>query len=285
MWALALTLAAALPPLAEAKRPDGPVKDPLAAIIISSGQVVITPQGQRGFGASPGTRLGATDTIAVGARAWVVLGLVNGHAVRLDDDLTLRVDQLALLKAPPPSTSLKQQFDKLVTEKEQDSAGRLIGWNASQTAANVPSSVEGASKTGGDGSEKKNQKELETVAKPAPRSTAPPTPTPTPAETARPDPVSSAPTPPAPPKPGSIGSSGLAADATLTSCIVSTIEPLGADVKKLLGGKVVVRAKVRAEGTLVVQLPLGVNTPACAASWFSGKNLTAQWTEVTVTIP
>lgn len=296
MWAFALTLAAALPPLAEAPRPDGPVKDALAQVIISSGQVVITPEGKRGFGASSGTRLRANDTIAVGSRAWVVLGLVNGHAVRLDDDLSLRVDQLALLKAPPPSASLKQQFDKLVTEKEQDAAGRLIGWNASQTGANVPSSVEEVSRTGGGGNVKNNpapptpkSKDFESMktepkpTRPRDEQSAPPPPT-TPAELPRPDPVATAPA--KPPAPGSIGASGLSADATLTSCIVSTLAPLGAEVKKQLGTKIIVRAKLRADGTLLVQLPLGLNTSACAAAWFSGKpGLSQQWSDVTVTVP
>lgn len=279
MWALALAVVAALPPLTVAPRPDGAVKQPLAQIVMGEGTVSVTPSGAKGFDARVGMQLGATDTVTVGVGAWVALQLLdNGHVVRLDDDLSLRVGELALLKAPKQSQTLEQQLNRLVTRQEQDSAARLIGWNASQTAANVLGS---AQPTGGGPKSSKNPSSNEESAKRNERekdSRPPPKP---PLKSVPPD---SAPPPPAPmPEPAAV--IPLASDAELTKCIDQTVKGLGTEVTKLLGKQLVVRAKLRG-GVVVVQLPQGVNTPACAVSWFTGKpGLGAQWADVTVTLP
>lgn len=284
MWALALTLVAALPPLTDFPRPDGTVKTPLVQVLLRDGQVTITPSSGKTFDARTGMKLGAADTIAVGPNAWVAIHILgNDHVVRLDDDLSLRVAELALLKAPKHSQSLEQQFNRLVTTKEQDAGGRLIGWNVSQTAANVPNRV--VPDEGGGGkvktvevmprpeSKESGRPPGGVTTKEAEPSPSPPPPSPAPAQaTPAQRPAS---TPPMPP-----------ADATLTACVRETLEPLGADAKKVLGKTIVVRVKLKADGTLLVQLPRGVNAPPCALSWFSGKpGIGPKWSDVTVTLP
>ncbi|MFT3706525.1 MAG: hypothetical protein QM817_02545 [Archangium sp.] len=297
MWALALTVVAALPPLTVVARPDGEVKAPLAQVVLHDGTVTLTPAGQRAFGAQRGMQLAGTDTLTVAPGAWVVVHLLgNGHVVRLDDDLVLRVDQLAALKAPKQTQTLQQQLDRLVTLKEQDSAAtRLIGWNAGQSGANVPQSTgptktkdTGADDEGGGGNFKanapkdmpKSSKAPESVqiGKPPPGASTPPPPPPKPGN------VNNAPSPvPAPPPPSKPDPAvALVADATLQACVTKSVESLGADVLASFGDQLVLRVKLR-DGAAVVQLPRGLPTPACATSWFYGKpGIGAAWTDVPV---
>jgi predicted transcriptional regulator len=288
MWALALTLVAALPPLDVVPRPDGEVKAPLAQVVLHAGAVTITPAATKGFEVKRGMQLGGSDTVTVGVGAWVVLNLLgNGQVVRLDDDLQLRVDQLAALKAQKQKASLEDQLNRLVTVKEQDAATRLIGWNAGQSGANVPQTVK---TTGGGGPEKKPRDESldeggGTQTKTAPKAPAPP---PKPTETKEKEETKKTPPPPPPgntapmapmPQPDPMP---LAADAALEACVVKSVQALGPEVLASLGESIVVRVKLR-DGTTVVQLPNGLPTPACAVSWFYGKpGLGAAWTDVRV---
>lgn len=295
MWALALTVVTALPPLTVAVRPDGEVKTPLAQVVLHDGTVTLTPAGGRAFGAQRGMQLAGSDTITVGVGAWVVVNILgNGHVVRLDDDLVLRVDQLAALKAPKQTQSLDQQLNRLVTVKEQDTAAtRLIGWNASQSGANVPQST----KTGGmkDDSGGGSMKETSTKAS-APKDSPKPLPKPPrPADTeeAKPPPGATSPPPPTPPiappiptpTPSPEGGSDTAApvaDAALNACVLKSVQALGPEVLASFGDQLVLRVKLR-DGAAVVQLPNGLPTPACATSWFYGKpGIGAAWTAVPV---
>jgi hypothetical protein len=69
------------------------------------------------------------DKLIVGEGAVALLFLKNGYLVRLDDDLELLVRELALIDAPPTTTSLDDQLDALVGGAlKVDDRARITGW-------------------------------------------------------------------------------------------------------------------------------------------------------------
>ncbi len=299
---LLLTLAAL--PVQEAKRPDV-VVDPVAQVLVTSGSVSVKPaSAQAAFPATKGTPLQKSDRLIVGPGAWVALAILgNSQVVRLDDDLELQVGELALLNAPKHAQGLQQQFDTLFTAQEREHTERLIGWNASPTAASTPSMEREKNE------KKKSDRVMEKEArdepmpqpssprpsaKSAPMMPAPPPPAPAPAE------VASAPAEKeerrefpsgggaAPPersreaRPMRQARVALAVDAALTTCLESAFVEWGPGVRSTFGKSVTVKAR-RVEGSLQVRLPRGLPTPACATTWFAThEGLGATWTELTV---
>jgi hypothetical protein len=276
MWALLLTLAAA-PEVAA--RPDGVTSGALVQVVLGQGTVTIRSATLQ-FPAKRGMQLVGSDTVVVAPNGWVVLSVLgNGHVVRLDDDLELRVDQLAVLKAAKQTRDLEAQLNALLTASERESAQRLIGWNASPTAANVPTGVKTEDESGGGGSDqqKKNQvkseegflKRNDSAKKSPPRDEKGLAASPSPAPPGSPVVASATPS--------------LVSDAALDTCVSGSVKPLGAEVVKALRGQLTLRVKQR-EGKPFVQLPFGLPTPPCALKWFEAKPLRPEWVNVTVTI-
>jgi len=295
MWALALVLAGL--PLKVETRPDEPVKVPLAQITLGAGTVNIAT-GQTTFPAKVGYVLGAGDTLVLSADAWVTLALsTNDHVVRLDDELTLKVEGLAMLKAGKQTRSYKEQLDALVTPKEQEGSLRLAGWHASAMAANVPQ---------GELDDEPNKKSEEA---PPPQRTTQTKPRPpgtpgnreeqkdsggdkklkAPAESVKRDPTppTSQPpnTTPSPPPPAAqpIGGSqaAFALDPALTECVGTGLAALGPEVKRALGPSVLVKAR-RRDGVVQVRLGVGLTTPACVVAWVERHQLSPAWQSVVV---
>ncbi len=283
VYALLLTLAAL--PAKPAPRPDAPAAPPVAQVLFRHGAVTIRSASGTEFVADDGVPLQLTDTVIVKVAAWVALALVdNQQVVRLDEDLELKVSELALLKAPKRSDPLSAQLDALFTSGEREGRQRLIGWNASQTAANTPAARrESESSPSGGG-----PKILESVDD-APEPTSPP-PTPRPAPT--PPPPAERQAQPKPERPAQSPKDSartkqrvqvipLAADDALRECLEGALTDLGPEVRKSQGAGVVVRARLRGD-RLMVSLPSGLPTPSCAVEWFKARPVTAEWTRLTV---
>jgi hypothetical protein len=291
---LALTLwVSSAVPLAEVPRPVA-LKDAAVQVLLLDPALTVSIDpggGQKIVPAARGMLLLESDKIVVGSGAWVALVILgNGHVVRLDDDVSLKVSELALLRASKQSRSVVDQLDALLTKKENEHTERLIGWHASMTAANTQpvqkdkeksESGGGRSKPNVMAEERMRQKDEEPS---APKASAP---------LAQPSP------PPPPPPPGSPvlgprpaelqagpapgGTPGI--DPELQRCVDGALAAWGDSVKAKLGGHLTVSAKLRND-ELIVSLSLGLPPSPCFETWFRARgNLSATWTRVTVPLP
>jgi hypothetical protein len=293
LLALTLWVCSALP-VAEVPRPTGPVKDPAVQVLVTENDVQVDPGGgQKRFKALGGMLLQKSDVVVVGPGAWVALVILgNAHVVRLDDDLSLAVSDLALLNAPKQPQTPVQQLDTLLTRQERQRTERLIGWHASQTAANTQPVKAAPREEGGSKAKRKLQvtesqkRDDDLIEGEADENPAPPPPPPNtgPApgrgspNAPRPEPrwskesVSQKPPPTAPPPP---------VDAELQACVEGAVSAWGPEVKAKLGKSVLVSATSR-DGEVVVRLPLGLPSPACAAAYFKKRGVGTSWTNVSV---
>lgn len=301
---LALTLwACSALPVAEVPRPGGPVTEPAVQVLVIENDVQVDPGGgQQRFKALGGMVLQKSDVVLVGPGAWVALVILgNEHVVRLDDDLSLKVADLALLNAPKQTQSAVQQLDTLLTKQERQRTERLIGWHASQTAANTqpvkaaPREERTKLKLKATDSMKRDDDMLEgeveekerVTPAPPPPPPAPPPPPPNkvpapgggskaPKFDPRPSKESVAQKPAPPPAPAE-----PPVDPELQACIEGAVIGWGAEVKAKLGKRVLVSARQR-DGEVVVRLPLGLPAPSCAAAYFKKRGVSASWTNVPV---
>ena len=301
LLALTLCVCAALP-VAEVPRPGGPLKEPVVQVLVSENEVNIEPGGgQPRFKALDGMLLKKSDVVVVGAGAWVALFILgNEHVVRLDDDLSLAVGDLALLNAPKQTRTVVQQLDTLLTARERSRNERLIGWHASQTAANtqpvqlLKATGGGESKTSKSVDTARRWDEKETDKDMAPMKPGAPPPKPT---------VGAAPPPPAPPPPPPpavaqaqvrpTGGSEEPAkakqktetrpiDPALQSCVDLSVAAWGPEVKAKLGTTLVIQMKTK-DGEPLVKLPLGLPAPQCLGDYFKTRGtISPSWTTLTV---
>lgn len=136
--ALLLVLAVA-PPLPPAPRSPAASSTPAAQVVLVHGQAAL-PRGTTPLLLARGMLLDRTDVVSLREGAWVALLLLNnGHVVRLDDEMTIAVEKLALFKAGPVSEDAQAQLDRLLSRREKERLGseRLIGWHQGQVAANT----------------------------------------------------------------------------------------------------------------------------------------------------
>ena len=286
LLALTLWVCTALP-VAEVPRPGPAAQEAAVQVLLSEKDVSVEPGAdpKKVFKVARGMLLEKSDRIVVGPGAWVALAIIaNEHVVRLDDDLSLLVSDLALLNAPRHTQSPAQQLDGLLTKQERTRNERLIGWHASPTAANTqPVQPEMKKDTSGgakgmskalpmpESSERErpppkeeprrdrnksssdDDDQLEKFrprGEPVPASPPPPPPAPSPATMKPPVPT--------PPAPG--GAAGL--DPELLRCIDGAALTWGAEVRAKLRGSVIVSAKLR-DGELLLRLPWGLPPPEC----------------------
>lgn len=131
---LAVVLFAA-PLAACAKTPAG---GEAAKVVAVKGAVKIST----GTGARParaGDALGPEDTVAVPPGGLAVLQLSsNGHLVRIDEDLSMVVRELALFGAPRAAVSPMAQLDALLSPAEKKGLNeRMAGFYATVSAADT----------------------------------------------------------------------------------------------------------------------------------------------------
>lgn len=132
---LVCALLAATPPVQRTP----PVKDPVARVVALKGAVTAKTAGNAPIVVSVGTYFDADDTLEVGAGAWAAVVLRNEHVVRLDDDVQLKLSEVALFNAAKASVDLQAQLNRLLQpdERKNANAERLIGWHAGLVAANT----------------------------------------------------------------------------------------------------------------------------------------------------
>ncbi len=287
--ALTLWVCSALP-VSEVARPGGAIAKPVVQVLLSEAEVNIDPgSGRAVFKAARGMLLQEADTVQVGPGAWVALAILgNQQVVRLDDDLSMKIGELALLNAPPQATSVVHQLDLVLTSKERERTERLIGWHASPTAANTPQMNQpphgsgpapkppppGAA-MGGPSANAKSDDEERTAAAPKEAAVT--------GEVYRPDPA-----PAATEKPfrraAAKQKNSPRPRSQLQQCIEGEAASWGPEVKAKLGKRVNVEARLK-DGEVLARLPLGVPAPACAVEFFEDRGgLSTNWTNVTVTL-
>lgn len=122
--------AAAAGSVAAAQLPQGAV----GRVALVQGEVLFRSAGGT-VPATEGLSFGRADTVVAGRGAFAVLQLENGHLVRIDEELELPVERLALLAAPRARAGLRAQLDRLLTEEERRAgAQRIAGWEARLSA-------------------------------------------------------------------------------------------------------------------------------------------------------
>src|SRR4051812_47609186 len=105
---------------AEVQRPPGAEAGTAVAhvhLLGGSGSQVRS-KGQT-FAAAVGLPLIQSDELVVPMGEFVLVALGNGHLVRIDEDITLRVGEIVLLGVPATRESLTAQLDRLVTREER----------------------------------------------------------------------------------------------------------------------------------------------------------------------
>lgn len=109
--------------------PERVVDDPDAVVLAVQGAVQVRGEGVD-LAARVDLPLVREDGLAVGGKSVLLLLLRNGYAVRLDEDLELKVKDIALLDAPPAEATLEEQLRELVDDGELEGPppDRIVGW-------------------------------------------------------------------------------------------------------------------------------------------------------------
>ena len=138
-------------PVAAEERNDEPRPETLAIIKVLHGTVTATT-GQGTADAKLEQELVGTDRIEVKPEAWTVVRLRNGYYVRIDDEISIAVNQIALVDVDrKPDASDEDQLRRLLSPEEysadwqQAKGERLAGWFVRRTVGEqqpVQSAVE-----------------------------------------------------------------------------------------------------------------------------------------------
>ena len=178
LWVSAAICLLAAAAQAEDTRPPGAGTGKVVGHIASlggSGSHVIA--GGKSYAATVGFPLLRSDQLAVPPGEFLVVGLANGYLVRVDEDLTIAVTDLANLDSPPTHESLADQLDQLLTPEEKNRAERIAGAQARQTAARTVAPQASESRSTSDaeqsGGAPPPPPELEPAAPPPPPASAP----------------------------------------------------------------------------------------------------------------
>ncbi|MDF1563438.1 MAG: hypothetical protein P1V51_10350 [Deltaproteobacteria bacterium] len=165
--------------------------EPLAQVILVQGEVELQRPGQEPRALAVGTQLDGRDVIVTDFESFAILHLKNGHLVRIDEELRLRVDKIALLGTTREAAPAARQLAALLYPEEEPlraealaSAERTAGWHSRITAVET---VPAAPASKGARSSKKSLSAARSVpmkppARPAP--SASPAPPPPPREAA-----------------------------------------------------------------------------------------------------
>lgn len=117
--------------LADVARPPGTGTGPVVGKVhLLGGTTSQIRASGKSFSASIGLPLLASDELIVPVGEFLVVALSNGHLVRIDEDLTMKVSEIVLLGVPPTQESLVAQLDRLLTKKERAQSERISGVQA-----------------------------------------------------------------------------------------------------------------------------------------------------------
>ena len=140
--------------LACSKQPTEPAADVVASVMIHRGSTTLSSSSGEDRQAAIGALLRREDVIRTPPDAWLILHLRNNYLVRIDDDLTLTVDDLILLDAPARThIDGHAELAALLFPEDGDVEGRseaerVSGWHARLGAAKSP--IARRPKLGGD---------------------------------------------------------------------------------------------------------------------------------------
>lgn len=137
------------------KRPAKTDEPGAARVLHLQGQVKVTPTGAAPFTAAVDQDLVRSDLLEPGDGAFAVLGLANGHLVRIDDVGALKVGQILLVDSTaPPARTERDQLLALLDPAErngfpvQNVVDRAAAWRQMRRAGE---SAGRASDRGGSG--------------------------------------------------------------------------------------------------------------------------------------
>lgn len=275
-YAIALCLALAAGAASEAEgKPPGP---PAAKVLAGHGAVTVQLESGSAVSAKHGLQLAAGDLLRVPVGGAVVIELLgNQHVVRIDEELELRVNELALFGAPRTTASVADQLAQALTaEEKKNLPARMTGWYANASAADVPAPTDE-----GDGSARPVQPPAP-ASKPASPPTAPrdeafgdkeayggrPAAQPPPKEQ-----LSAERTHQAPPEKKAGAAAPVPAWAThadaktLRTCLTGTLSKLLPNLQDRLGPTLELKYRPDGPGWRLA-LEGALPVPGCAVSWF-----------------
>jgi len=301
-YSLAMSFTASLLAFALAASPE-----PVAHAVAGTKTVTVV-RGGKNLPIAVDMALLRTDLLKVPLHGFLLVKVdKNGLVVRIDDDLELRVSDIAVLDAEKRAeSSLSDQVNQLLTPEERGQRGtaRMVGWFVSPTAANVPTSVSAKDislKKAPHAPDEEPPRPKEIAAAVAPSPPAPALPL-----AAAPVPEVNGPeragsteqkaeprarseelprqdaAPGASSAPGKVVSSPPAVDPGLRACVDALVAPLSAAVRAKLGPTLSVQAR-RSDGVVRVFLEGALPVDACFQSWAEAQaSLSRKWTSFEV---
>lgn len=137
LWiGMVLSLGWATQVFAEVARPADTGTGPaVARVHLRGGTACQIRAAGKTFAAQVGLPLLASDEMLVPVGEFLVVSLSNGHLVRIDEDIEMRVSEIVLLNAPPTRESLGKQLDRLLTREERIRSERISGVQARRQGA------------------------------------------------------------------------------------------------------------------------------------------------------
>lgn len=157
---------------------DAALAAPRARALLVDGDVHVVRAGEEPVELRRGDEIDEADTIDTRDEGSVILQLDNDHLVRLDSEVQLPVNALAMLGAPKATASTKAQLDMLLDPEERDDYGGMVaatesvgGWRAQLAAASTRRSGRSGSVTALEEREKQIAPETSV---PQPRPAPPP---------------------------------------------------------------------------------------------------------------
>ncbi len=130
----------------KARRPS-PTTEPVAAVVLHvGGSTTVRPATGTPFPAAVDQDLVRSDRLEPGEGAFAILGLQNGHVVRVDDAGALAVKDILLLQAPPTSRPVAEQLAQLLDPGERSQTvergvvDRAAAWRQMRRAAETSGS-------------------------------------------------------------------------------------------------------------------------------------------------
>jgi hypothetical protein len=133
-----------LAPGAPARRPANATGAELVAdVVVFSGAVKLRDSEKKAFAVGDHMPVALSDVLLVPPEGFVVLRIrANDQVVRVDDDVELPVQQLAVLHAGAPGRSMTDQLEALLTTSEKTQLKeRMMGWMSAPLAASTPGSL------------------------------------------------------------------------------------------------------------------------------------------------
>ena len=115
-----------------------------AKVVWAKGKATVKPFTGAEFPAADGLPLFRTDELAAPRGGFVLVELKNGYLARIDEEISLKVGEIALFGAPKAADDSEAQLARLLSQAELKEAGqRVVGYRAGMRAADsAPAAAE-----------------------------------------------------------------------------------------------------------------------------------------------